>query len=330
MRVLVTGGAGFIGSHYVRQALTGAYPSLAEAEVVVLDKLTYAGTETNLAPVAADPRLRFVRGDICDAELVAGLVKGVDLLVHFAAESHVDRSIDGSADFVLTNVLGTQTLLQAALNAGVGKFVHVSTDEVYGSIEEGSWTEDHILEPNSPYSASKASSDLLARSFHRTHGMPVCITRCSNNYGPYQFPEKVIPLFVTNLLDGGKVPLYGDGLNVRDWLHVDDHCHGIQLVADGGRPGEIYNIGGGTELTNRELTERLLAAVGAGWDRVEPVTDRKGHDRRYSVDITKIADELGYRPRVSFDEGLAATVRWYQENRAWWESLKERAALGAR
>ena len=327
MRVLVTGGAGFIGSHYVRQALTGAYPALAEAEIVVLDKLTYAGTEANLAPVAAEDRLRFVRGDICDADLVAGLMKGVDLVVHFAAESHVDRSINGSADFVLTNVLGTQTLLQAALNAEVGKFVHVSTDEVYGSIEEGSWSEDHILEPNSPYSASKASSDLLARSFHRTHGMPVCITRCSNNYGPYQFPEKVIPLFVTNLLDGRNVPLYGDGLNVRDWLHVDDHCHGIQLVADGGRAGEIYNIGGGTELTNRELTERLLAALGAGWDRVEKVTDRKGHDRRYSVDITKIADELGYRPRVSFDEGLAATVRWYQENRAWWEQLKDRAAL---
>ncbi|MBN6036659.1 dTDP-glucose 4,6-dehydratase [Amycolatopsis sp. 195334CR] len=327
MRVLVTGGAGFIGSHYVRQALTGAYPALAEAEIVVLDKLTYAGTEANLAPVAAEDRLRFVRGDICDADLVAGLMKGVDLVVHFAAESHVDRSINGSADFVLTNVLGTQTLLQAALNAEVGKFVHVSTDEVYGSIEEGSWSEDHILEPNSPYSASKASSDLLARSFHRTHGMPVCITRCSNNYGPYQFPEKVIPLFVTNLLDGRNVPLYGDGLNVRDWLHVDDHCHGIQLVADGGRAGEIYNIGGGTELTNRELTERLLAALGAGWDRVEQVTDRKGHDRRYSVDITKIADELGYRPRVSFDEGLAATVRWYQENRAWWEQLKDRAAL---
>ncbi|AXB47084.1 dTDP-glucose 4,6-dehydratase [Amycolatopsis albispora] len=330
MRVLVTGGAGFIGSHYVRQALTGAYPALAEAEVVVLDKLTYAGTEANLAPVAAELRLRFVRGDICDAELVAGLMKGIDLVVHFAAESHVDRSIHGSADFVLTNVLGTQTLLQAALNAEVGKFVHVSTDEVYGSIDEGSWTEDHVLEPNSPYSASKASSDLMARAFHRTHGMPVCITRCSNNYGPYQFPEKVIPLFVTNLLDGRNVPLYGDGLNVRDWLHVDDHCRGIQLVADGGRPGEIYNIGGGTELTNRELTERLLAAVGAGWDRVERVTDRKGHDRRYSVDITKISEELGYRPRVSFDEGLAATVRWYQENRAWWEQLKERAALGAR
>ena len=327
MRVLVTGGAGFIGSHYVRQALSGAYPSLSGAEVVVLDKLTYAGNEANLAPVADSPRFRFVRGDICDGELVRKLMAGADLVVHFAAESHVDRSILGSADFVLTNVLGTQTLLQAALEAGVGKFVHVSTDEVYGSIESGSWAEDHVLEPNSPYSASKASSDLIARSYHRTHGLPVCVTRCSNNYGPYQFPEKVIPLFVTNLLDGRKVPLYGDGLNVRDWLHVDDHCHGIQLVADSGRPGEIYNIGGGTELTNRELTERLLAAVGAGWESVEPVEDRKGHDRRYSVDITKIGTELGYRPRVPFDEGLAATVDWYRENRAWWEPLKGRAAL---
>ncbi|SDY72581.1 dTDP-glucose 4,6-dehydratase [Amycolatopsis xylanica] len=327
MRVLVTGGAGFIGSHYVRQVLTGAYPSLSGAEVVVLDKLTYAGSEENLAPVADDPRLRFVRGDICDPVVVAEVMTGVDLVVHFAAESHVDRSILGSADFVLTNVLGTQTLLQAALSANVGKFVHVSTDEVYGSIAEGSWSEDHILEPNSPYSASKASSDLLARSFFRTHGLPVCITRCSNNYGPYQFPEKVIPLFVTNLLDGRNVPLYGDGLNVRDWLHVDDHCRGIQLVADGGRPGEIYNIGGGTELSNRELTERLLAAVGAGWERVEPVEDRKGHDRRYSVDITKINKELGYTPLKTFEDGLAETVRWYTENRPWWERLKDRAAL---
>jgi dTDP-glucose 4,6-dehydratase len=327
MRVLVTGGAGFIGSHYVRQLMGGAYPTLSGAEVVVLDKLTYAGSESNLATVAGDRRLRFVRGDICDAALVSELMAGVDLVVHFAAESHVDRSILGSADFVLTNVLGTQTLLQGALEAGVGKFVHVSTDEVYGSIEVGSWSEDHVLEPNSPYSASKASSDLLARSFHRTHGMPVCITRCSNNYGPYQFPEKVIPLFVTNLLDGKKVPLYGDGLNVRDWLHVDDHCRGIQLVADGGRPGEIYNIGGGTELTNRELTERLLAAVGANWDSVEPVTDRKGHDRRYSVDITKIRSELGYEPEVDFAEGLTDTVRFYAEHRAWWEPLKDRAAL---
>ncbi|WP_431929562.1 dTDP-glucose 4,6-dehydratase [Amycolatopsis tucumanensis] len=327
MRVLVTGGAGFIGSHYVRQVISGAYPALADAEVVVLDKLTYAGNQANLAPVADSPRLRFVRGDITDAQVVAEVMQGVGLVVHFAAESHVDRSILGSADFVLTNVLGTQTLLQAALDAGVDKFVHVSTDEVYGSIESGSWSEDHVLEPNSPYSASKASSDLIARSYFRTHGLPVCVTRCSNNYGPYQFPEKVIPLFVTNLLDGHTVPLYGDGLNVRDWLHVDDHCAGIQLVADGGRPGEIYNIGGGTELTNRELTERLLAAVGVGWERVEQVADRKGHDRRYSVDITKISTELGYAPKVSFDAGLADTVRWYADNRAWWEPLKRRAAL---
>ncbi|MFF5990316.1 dTDP-glucose 4,6-dehydratase [Prauserella flavalba] len=330
MRVLVTGGAGFIGSHYVRQALSGEYAALRDAEIVVLDKLTYAGSETNLTPVADSPRLRFVRGDICDPTVVTEVMRGVDLVVHFAAESHVDRSILGAADFVLTNVLGTQTLLQAACDAGVGKFVHVSTDEVYGSIDEGSWTEDHILEPNSPYSASKASSDLLARSFHRTYGLPVCVTRCSNNYGPYQFPEKVIPLFVTNLLDGQPVPLYGDGLNVRDWLHVDDHCHGIQLVAEKGRAGEIYNIGGGTELTNRELTERLLAAVGVGWEMVRPVEDRKGHDRRYSVDITKISTELGYRPRVGFTTGLADTVRWYTENRAWWEPLKGRAALTER
>ncbi|MPY97481.1 MAG: dTDP-glucose 4,6-dehydratase [Actinophytocola sp.] len=322
MRVLVTGGAGFIGSHYVREAVAGSYPALADAEIVVLDNLTYAGNEANLALVAGAERYRFVKGDIRDGALVADLMRGTDLVVHFAAESHVDRSILGSSEFVLTNVLGTQTLLQAALDAEVGKFVHVSTDEVYGSIVDGSWPEDHPLEPNSPYSASKASSDLIARSFYRTYGLPVCITRCSNNYGPYQYPEKVIPLFVTNLLDGKPVPLYGDGLNVRDWLHVDDHCHGIQLVADHGRPGEIYNIGGGTELTNKELTERLLAAVGVGWDMVTPVEDRKGHDRRYSVDITKISTELGYRPRVAFDDGLAETVRWYTEHRDWWEPLK--------
>jgi dTDP-glucose 4,6-dehydratase len=323
MRVLVTGGAGFIGSHYVRELVSGSYPAFAGAEVVVLDKLTYAGSETNLAPVAG--KFEFVRGDICDPSVVAEQMRGVDVVVHFAAESHVDRSITGSADFVLTNVLGTQTLLQGALNAGVGRFVHVSTDEVYGSIEDGSWSENHVLEPNSPYSASKASSDLLARAFHRTHGLPVSITRCSNNYGPYQFPEKVIPVFVTNLIDGRKVPLYGDGLNVRDWLHVDDHCRGIQLVAEGGRPGEIYNIGGGTELTNRELTEKLLAATGRDWSFVEPVQDRLGHDRRYSVDISKISAELGYKPQVDFEVGLADTVEWYRENRAWWEPLKERA-----
>jgi dTDP-glucose 4,6-dehydratase len=322
VRVLVTGGAGFIGSHYVRSLLGGAYPAYADAEVVVLDLLTYAGTLTNLEPFTDDRRLRFVRGDIRDPGVVAEVMTGADVVVHFAAESHVDRSIAGAADFVSTNVVGTQVLLQAALESGVSRFVHVSTDEVYGSIDEGAWPETHPLEPNSPYSASKAGSDLLARSYHRTHGLPVCITRCSNNYGPHQFPEKVIPLFVTNLLDGKKVPLYGDGLNVRDWLHVDDHCRGIQLVAEKGRDGEVYNIGGGTELTNKELTLRLLAAVGADESMIEPVADRKGHDRRYCVDWSKIADELGYAPRVSFEQGLADTVRWYAEHRDWWEPLK--------
>jgi dTDP-glucose 4,6-dehydratase len=322
VKVLVTGGAGFIGSHYVRSALQGVYPALEDADVVVLDKLTYAGNLANLAPVEDSPRLRFVQGDICDAELVDELVAEADQVVHFAAESHVDRSIAGAADFVMTNVVGTQTLLDGALRHGVEKFVHVSTDEVYGSIDAGSWTEDEPLLPNSPYSASKASSDLLARAYHRTHGLPVNITRCSNNYGPYQFPEKVIPLFVTNLMDGETVPLYGDGLNVRDWLHVDDHCRGIELVRADGRPGEIYNIGGGTELTNRELTELLVKASGKDWSSVQPVEDRKGHDRRYSVDIAKISTELGYRPAVPFEQGLADTIEWYRANREWWQPLK--------
>jgi dTDP-glucose 4,6-dehydratase len=248
-------------------------------------------------------------------------------VVHFAAESHVDRSITGARDFVMTNVVGTQTLLDAALRHGLGRFLHVSTDEVYGSIDHGSWPETHPLEPNSPYAASKASSDLIARSYARTHHLDVVITRCSNNYGPYQFPEKVIPLFVSSLIDGGTVPLYGDGLNVRDWLHVDDHCRGIALVLAGGRGGEVYNIGGGTELTNRRLTELLLELTGSDWGRVVPVEDRKGHDRRYSVDITKISDELGYAPLVPFETGLADTVQWYRDNRAWWEPLKARAAL---
>lgn len=327
MRILITGGAGFIGSHYVRQALAGAYPGQTNAEIVVLDLLTYAGCTANLARVAQLPAYRFVHGDIRDADLVNRVMAGIDLVVHFAAESHVDRSIHGGADFVSTNVAGTQILLQAAVDHQVGKFVHVSTDEVYGSIDQGSWTEEHLLEPNSPYSAAKAGSDLIARSYHRTHGLPVCITRCSNNYGPYQFPEKVIPLFVTNLLDGRPVPLYGDGLNVRDWLHVDDHCRGIALVAEHGRPGEIYNIGGGTELTNRELTGLLLEATGQDWSMVEPVADRKGHDRRYSVDITKISTELGYAPAISFTDGIAETVAWYRDRRDWWEPLRERAVL---
>jgi dTDP-glucose 4,6-dehydratase len=323
MKMLVTGGAGFIGSSFVRRALADAYPQLAGAEVTVLDKLTYAGTLTNLTEVAHSPRYRFVHGDICDRDLLLDLLPGHDAVVHFAAESHVDRSITGAADFVVTNVLGTQTLLQAALETGIERFVQVSTDEVYGSIESGSWDESRPLEPNSPYSASKAGSDLLARAYGRTFGMDVCITRCSNNYGPHQFPEKVIPLFVTNLMDGLPVPLYGEGRNVRDWLHVDDHCRAVALVLAKGRAGETYNIGGGTELTNVELTDRLLAAMGVGWEMVRRVEDRKGHDLRYSVDITKIAGELGYAPEVSFEQGLADTIAWYRANEAWWRPLKE-------
>lgn len=327
MRLLVTGGAGFIGSHYVRSVLGDAWGGLHPTSLVVLDRLTYAGNVQNLAPVVSDDRLQFIEGDILDRELVDTLVEEADAVVHFAAESHVDRSILGATDFVMTNVVGTQTLLDAAMRHGVSKFVHVSTDEVYGSIGSGSWRETEPLMPNSPYSASKASSDLLARAYHRTYGVPVCITRCSNNYGPYQFPEKVIPLFVTNLIDGERVPLYGQGANVRDWLHVDDHCRAIHLVLEGGRAGEVYNIGGGTELTNKELTGLLLEATGTGWERVDLVTDRLGHDLRYSVDIGKITRELGYRPQKIFEPGLAETVAWYRNHREWWEPLKERVQL---
>jgi dTDP-glucose 4,6-dehydratase len=329
MKILVTGGAGFIGSEYVRALLAGNLDdgSAADYQVTVYDKLTYSGNLANLAAVADDPRYSFVRGDINNAELLDLVLPGHDAIVHFAAESHVDRSIAGASDFVTTNVLGTQTLLDAARRNGIGRFLHVSTDEVYGSIDEGSWTEQWPLAPNSPYSAAKAGSDLLVLSAHRTHRLDAVVTRCSNNYGHYHFPEKMIPLFVTNLLDGARVPLYGDGGNVRDWLHVSDHVRGIHLALTKGRAGEVYNIGGGTELTNKELTQRLLDACGADWSSVDNVPDRKGHDRRYSLDITKISEELGYAPRVSFDEGLARTVQWYRENRAWWEPLKAKAAL---
>ncbi|MFE0918848.1 dTDP-glucose 4,6-dehydratase [Streptomyces nigra] len=321
MNLLVTGAAGFIGSAYVRALL--ARRSADAPHVTVLDKLTYAGSRDNLP--ADHPRLTFVRGDIRDAALVDKLMAEAGQVVHFAAESHVDRSITGAGDFVLTNVVGTQVLLDAALRHGVGPFVHISTDEVYGSLATGSAREDDPLRPSSPYSASKASADLLALSYHRTHGLDVRVTRCSNNYGPRQFPEKVIPRFVTRLLDGHPVPLYGDGRHVRDWLHVDDHCHGVELVRARGRPGETYNIGGGTELSNKELTALLLDACGAGWDRVEHVEDRKGHDLRYSVDWTKARTELGYRPRRDLTTGLAETVAWYRENRVWWEPLTRRA-----
>lgn len=329
MKLLVCGGAGFIGSAFTRNVLADRYPGLEGAEVTVLDKLTYAGNLANLEEVADSDRYSFVQGDICDAELTTKLVGEADAVVHFAAESHVDRSILGGADFVLTNVLGTQTLLQAALATELTKFVHVSTDEVYGSIDEGSWDELRPLEPNSPYSASKASSDLIARAYARTHGVPVAITRCSNNYGPYQFPEKVVPLFVTNLMDGQTVPLYGEGANVRDWLHVDDHCRGIALVLAKGRPGEIYNIGGGTELTNAELTHKLIEATGRDESFIERIHDPRGggHDKRYSVDITKINAELGYSPQVPFEQGLADTIAWYRDNRDWWEPLKGRSVV---
>ncbi len=321
MRIVITGVAGFIGSRFAEVVLAQA-ERLGFEEIVLLDALTYSGRKENLARVLDDPRVRFVHGSINDAELVDGLCHGADTIVHLAAESHVDRSIHGAQAFFVTNVLGTQQLLESARRGGVRKFVHVSTDEVYGSIAEGSWREDHILEPNSPYSSSKAGSDLAALAYHSTFGLDVSVTRCSNNYGPRQYPEKVIPLFVSNLVDGKKVPLYGDGMNIRDWLHVDDHCQGIMLVMEGGKAGGIYNIGGGTELTNRELTTRLLSLCGYGEEMVEPVEDRLGHDRRYSVDCTKIREELGYVPKVPFEQGLADTVAWYKNNEAWWRPLK--------
>ncbi|MFI6980709.1 dTDP-glucose 4,6-dehydratase [Embleya sp. NPDC050154] len=323
MQILVTGGAGFIGSEFVRGLLSR---SSVSDTVTVLDKLSYSGNIANLADVAGHPGYTFVQGDIRDADVVDQIVPGHDVVVHFAAESHVDRSISGAMEFVTTNVVGTQVLLDAARKHRVNRFVHVSTDEVYGSIAEGSWTEGWPLAPNSPYSASKAGSDLLALAAFRTHGMDVVLTRCSNNYGPYQFPEKMIPLFLTNLFDGHSVPLYGDGANVRDWLHVSDHCAGIEKVMRLGRAGETYHIGGGVELTNKELTGLLLEACGADWGMVRRVEDRKGHDLRYSLSIQKIQDELGYAPAIPFDRGLADTVAWYRANRPWWEPLKARAS----
>jgi dTDP-glucose 4,6-dehydratase len=327
VRILVTGGAGFIGSNFVRRVLGDDYPELAGSTVTVLDALTYSGNLDNLVSVADNPRYRFVHGSILDADLLDTLLPDVDAVVHFAAESHVDRSVRDAAPFVITNVVGTQTLLDALVRTPGKRLVHVSTDEVYGSIDDGSWGEDEPLLPNSPYSASKASSDLLVRAWHVTHGLNASITRCSNNYGPYHFPEKVIPLFITNLLDGLSVPLYGDGGNVRDWLHVDDHCRAIALVLTGGRAGQVYNIGGGTELSNRELTHLLLEATGRDESFITMVGDRKGHDRRYSVDHSLISAELGYQPQVLFTDGLANTVQWYRDNRDWWQPLKARAEL---
>ena len=327
MKLLVTGGAGFIGSNYVRWVLEHT-----DDQVTVYDALTYAGNRSTLADVERDygDRFSFVHANICDLESLTRSVEGHDAVLHFAAESHVDRSITGPEDFVVTNCVGTNAVMYACRNAGTSRVIHVSTDEVYGSVPEGHSLESDPLDPRSPYSASKAGSDLIARSYFSTYELPVVITRSSNNYGPWQYPEKVIPLFVTNLLDGKQVPLYGDGLNRRDWLFVDDNCSAIDAVLRSGEPGETYNIGAGNELTNRELTERLLALAGAGEESILYVEDRLGHDRRYSVDITKVQG-LGWEPSRKLDDALEETFAWYRDNRWWWEPLKAAGApVGSR
>lgn len=318
MKILVTGGAGFIGSNFVRWLLANR-----DDEVTVFDALTYAGNLANLADVADDPRYRFVHGDICDRDAVLAATDGHDAVVHFAAESHVDRSIIAPDEFARTNCLGTNVVCDVARQAGVHRVVHISTDEVYGSIDVGSFAESDPLAPRSPYSASKAGSDLIALSYVTTHDLPVVVTRSSNQFGPYQYPEKVIPLFVTNLLDGLKVPLYGDGLNIRDWCYVGDNCRAVDLVLRQGAVGEVYNIGAGNEVTNRDLTDRLLALCGADESSITYVEDRLGHDRRYSIATDRI-EALGWRTERSFDDALEATVAWYRDNRSWWEPLKAR------
>ena len=320
MKYFVTGAAGFIGSNYVRWLLANS-----DHTVTVFDKLTYAGNLENIRDLLDDPagRCRFVQGDICDRDAVEAALPGHDIVVHFAAESHVDRSIEDPYAFVHTNVFGTNVLCDVARRTGIDRFVHISTDETYGSIEDGSFIETDRLGPRSPYSAAKAGSDLIALSYVTTYGLPVVVTRCSNNYGPYQFPEKLIPLFTTNLLDGHKVPLYGDGGNIRDWIHVEDHNRAVQVVLEHGTIGEIYNIGAHNEITNREITYRLLELCGRDESFIEPVADRLGHDRRYSVDIAKIT-ALGWTLTRDFETGLAETVDWYRTNRAWWEPLKAR------
>jgi len=334
MKLLVTGGAGFIGSNFIRYILR-ARPGVS---VINLDKLTYAGNLENLAGLESHPRYSFIRGDICNRHLVSDIMSGgVDAVINFAAESHVDRSIMDASPFVETNVRGTQVLLDAAVaywkerlngRAAAGAerpviFIQVSTDEVYGSLgPEGRFTEESPLKPSSPYSASKAAADLLALAYHRTHGLPVIVTRCSNNYGPYQFPEKLIPLMITNALEGRPLPVYGDGLNVRDWLHVEDHCRALELVLFRGRPGEIYNIGGHGERPNIEVVQMILRLLNKPESLIRFVKDRPGHDRRYAIDPSKITRELGWRPRYTFEEGLAETVEWYVKNRFWWERIK--------
>ncbi len=320
MKLLVTGGAGFIGSNYVHEVLR-THPS---DEVTVLDALTYAGNRLNLRTLESDPRFRFVRGDICDASLVDRLVKGMDGVVHFAAESHVDRSIMDATAFVRTNVLGTQILLDACRRNGNVRFHHVSTDEVFGSLDAtGAFNESTPYDPRSPYSASKAASDHLVRAAWHTHHLPITVSNCSNNYGPYMFPEKMIPLFITNLLEGKNVPLYGDGLNVRDWLYVEDHCRGIDLALRHGVLGETYCFGGRSERSNLEVTQAVLFEMGFGRDKIQMVADRPGHDRRYAIDPSKAERELGWSVQTPFLHGLRRTIDWYRTNEAWWKPLKK-------
>lgn len=320
MRVLVTGGAGFIGSNFIRYILE----KYDNYQVVNLDLLTYAGNLENLAGVEANPNYTFVRGDIADYSCLESIFsKGVDAVVNFAAESHVDRSIEDSGAFIRTNVEGTRVLLEAARKYGVKKFLQVSTDEVYGSLgADGYFTEDTPLDPSSPYSASKAAADLLVQAYHRTYGLPVSITRCSNNYGPYQFPEKLIPLMITNALEDKPLPVYGDGLNIRDWLHVWDHCAALDLVLHQGKPGEVYNIGGNNEWANIDIVRRILSELSKPESLITFVKDRPGHDRRYAIDASKIKRELGWQPKISFEQGLRNTIKWYCTNREWWEKIK--------
>ncbi|MCX6765863.1 MAG: dTDP-glucose 4,6-dehydratase [Candidatus Moranbacteria bacterium] len=320
MKLLITGGAGFIGSNFIRHLLN-KYP---DYQVVNLDLLTYAGNLENLRDVENDPRYGFVKGDITDEQLVNKLVKDADVIVNFAAETHVDRSILDPQNFIRSNIVGTYVLLEAARINGGKRFHHVSTDEIFGSLgpNDPPFSENTLYDPSSPYSASKAASDHLVRAYHRTYNLPVTISNCSNNYGPYQFPEKLIPLFVTNLIEGKKIPLYGDGLNVRDWLYVEDHCEAIDLIIHRGKIGETYCVGGNTEKNNKEITDKILELMGKGEEMIEYVKDRPGHDRRYAINSSKIKNELGWRLKTSFDEGIKKTIEWYKDNESWWRNIK--------
>jgi dTDP-glucose 4,6-dehydratase len=318
MRILVTGGAGFIGSNYVKYIMSKN--NFTNINVVVLDKLTYAGSIDNFDEIIGNSNFKFVQGDICDSQLVNDLVSNSDRVINFAAESHVDRSIKSSEEFIRTNILGTKVLLDAIRKKPNTKFIQVSTDEVYGSIDSGSWDESFPLKPNSPYAASKAAADLIVLSYQKTYLLDLMISRCCNNYGPNQFPEKIIPLFITNLIQRKKIPVYGDGQNIREWIHVKDHCRGLDLIFENGKPGEIYNLGSGIELKNLELTEKLLNFFGLGPEIIQYVADRLGHDYRYSLNFKKASKDLGYKPEITFDSGLAETISWYKDNSSWWKT----------